>query len=187
MSRATTVETSPPDAVPGRRSLRPAVLDGLVVAVWFAVAGFLGALVWWLVTPLPTVTKVGDAVTLTAEALVTQVGIDGWFAVVATAGGLLSGVLLLAWRGRDPVLMVVLVVLGGALASWLMVRIGLLLGPGEESAALRGMPDGSEVSMQLKLHAWGVAWIWPIAATLGALGYLWIGPKPSEEADGPSD
>ena len=84
-------------------------------------------------------------------------------------GGLLSGVVLLAWRRRDPLLMVVLVVLGGGLASWLMVHVGLALGPEKETTALRGLPEGAKVSMQLKLHAPGIAWIWPIAAALGAV------------------
>ncbi len=70
------------------------------------------------------------------------------------------------------------------LAAWLMVRVGLALGPGEETAALRALPDGGEVPMQLKLHAPGVAWTWPIAATLGALLYLWIGPRPASEKPG---
>ena len=57
--------------------------------------------------------------------------------MIAAVGGLLSGVLLLIWRWRDPLLMVVLVALGGGLASWLMVHVGLALGPEDEVAALR--------------------------------------------------
>ena len=65
--------------------------------------------------------------------------------------------------------MVVLVVLGGGLASWLMVSVGLALGPPNEITALRGLPEGSEVPMRLKLHAPGLGWVWAIRAALGAL------------------
>lgn len=155
--------------------------DVLVVGLWFAVAGLLGALVWWQVTPLPTVVKTGDGATLAPEELVKQAGIDGWFFVVAAVGGLVSGVALLAWRRRDPLLMVVLVVLGGALAAWVMTRVGLTLGPERELTALRDLPEGAEVRMQLKLHAPGVAWTWPITAALGALVQLWVLRRPDRE------
>lgn len=157
-----------------RTSLLAAARDAAVVAGWFAAAGLLGALVWWQVAPLPKVAKSGDSATLAPQELVRQVGIDGWFFVIAAVAGLVSGLVLLGWRHRDPLLMVVLVVLGGALASWLMIHVGLALGPEREVVALRGRPDGAEVSMQLKLHAPGMAWIWPIAALLGALSDLWF-------------
>jgi membrane associated rhomboid family serine protease len=156
-------------------------LDALVVAVWFTVAGIVGALVWWQVVTLPKVMKVGNAAARAPEELVKQVGIDGWFFVIAAVGGLLSGVLLLIWRWRDPLLMVGLAALGAGLASWLMIHVGLALGPGEEIAALRGMKDGAEVPMQLKLAAPGMAWIWSIFAVLGAIIYVWILRKPDDE------
>lgn len=171
------------DARARSRTWRRAATTTGLVAAWFAVAGLLGAVLWWRVTPLPKVTKAGEAATFTAEGLVMQVGIDGWFFTIATVLGLLSGFVLMAWRRHDPVLMVVLMVLGGGLASWLMLRLGLWLGPGDEAAALRDLPDGSEVSMQLKLHATGIAWMWPLGATLGALCHLWVVQKPHEDPD----
>lgn len=152
--------------------------DALVVAVWFAVTGVLGAVVWWQVTALPLVTKSGDSATLAPEELIKQVGIDGWFFVVAVIGGLLSGVVLMAWRHRDPLLMVVLVALGGGMAAWLMIHLGLALGPERELTALRAVADGGQVSMRLKLHAPGIAYVWSIAALLGSAIYLWVLKKP---------
>jgi membrane associated rhomboid family serine protease len=164
-----------------RPSLLAGVLDALVVTVWFAVAGLVGALVWWQVTTLPKVTKVGEAASMEQADLLRQVGIDGWFFVIAAVGGLLSGVLLLIWRERDPLLMVVLVVLGGALASWVTVHVGLALGPPEEMAALRGMKEGAQVPMQLKLHAPGMAWTWSVFAALGATLHVWVLRRQDDE------
>jgi hypothetical protein len=173
------------EASASSRARRPPLvataLDAVIVLVWFAAAGALGAVVWWQVTTLPKVTKAGDSGTLAPEELVKQVQSDGWFFVVAAVGGLLSGVVLLLWRRRDPLSMVVLVALGGGLASWLMIHVGLVLGPGPVIGALRGLPEGAEVSTQLKLHASGVAWIWPVAAVLGALLELWILQTPDDD------
>ena len=175
------METSHRPARSSRPSLRAGALDAGVVAVWFAVAGLVGAVVWWQVTTLPKLTRAGDSASQASDQLVNQVGIDGWFFVVAGVGGLLSGIVMLAWRRRDPLLMVVLVALGGGLAAWVMVRAGLVLGPAPELSALRDLAEGDEVSMQLKLYAPGMVWIWPVAATLGALLELWVLEKPGNE------
>ena len=164
-----------------RPTLRAVGLDLLVAAVWFAVAGAVGAVVWWQVTTLPTLTRQGDSASQAPDQLVSQVGIDGWFFVVAAVGGLVSGIVLLAWRRRDPLLMVVLVAVGGGLAAWVMVRVGLAVGPSPELAALRDLAEGDEVSMQLKLHAPGMVWVWPIAATLGAVLEMWVLEKPASD------
>ena len=161
-----------------RTALGAVAMDALVVAIWFAVAGLVGALVWWQVTALPEVTKTGDAAVRAPEELVKQVSIDGWFFVIAAVGGLISGVSVLIWRWRDPLLMVVLVALGGALASWLMIHVGLILGPENEIDSLRGMKDGAHVPMQLKLHAAGMFWVWSIFAVLGSILYVWVLRKP---------
>lgn len=164
-----------------RSTLRAGVIDVVVVAVWFAVAGAAGAVVWWQVTTLPKLTRSGENASQAPDQLVNQVGIDGWFFVVAAVGGLVSGIILLAWRRRDPLLMVVLVALGGGLASWVMVRAGLALGPAPELTALRELAEGGEVSMQLKLHAPGMTWTWSVAAVLGALLQMWVLAKPRSE------
>ena len=164
-----------PDTSAARTPLpRSAVNDALITLVWFFVAGLVGALLWWAITPLPEVTKTAEGAVYDNETLTSQVAIDGWFFVIAAVGGLVSGVVLLSWRSRHPVRMVLLVVVGAGLASWLMIRVGLILGPGEETAALSGKPNGSKAPMQLDLHATGVAWLWPMGAALGALVQLWV-------------
>ena len=163
------------------RGLRSVLLDVLVVLVWFAVAGILGAVVWWQLSDLPQLTKSGNTATLSPEELTKQVSADGWYFVIAVVGGLVSGITLLLWRRRDPLLMVVLVALGACLAAWLMLRVGLALGPDKEIGALKGTADGTHVSEQLKLRATGMAWIWPLAASFGALVYLWVLRKPGDD------
>ncbi|GAB3657806.1 hypothetical protein GCM10027596_13400 [Nocardioides korecus] len=161
--------------------------DLLVVLVWFVVLGVVAGVLWWALTPLPEATRVGNAASLDPEQLTGEVAIDGWFAVVATPLGLLSGIALLAWRRRDPLLMVVLTVAGAALASLLMVVLGRVLGPGDVVTALRALPDGGKASVPLKLHAQGVTLLLPAAAALGALVQLWVlrRDEHTEERHGP--
>ena len=177
-------ESESPSSAPAPTStsswIVPALLDALIVAVWFAAAGLVGGWVWAHVVDFPQVTKEGNNATVASEELAKQVGMDGWFVVIALVGGLVSGVALMVWRHRDPLLTVALVTLGGGLASWLMLQSGEAFGPGDPIAALRKLPDGAHVSEQLVLHAHGVAWVWPIAAAFGALLYIWV-LKPVEE------
>jgi hypothetical protein len=182
MSQPLSAPAEPAADQPVPRASRPglsaAAVDAVITLVWFVVAGLVGAWLWTRVVTLPVVTKSGDSGTLSPLELTKQVGIDGWFFVIAAVAGLLSGALLVSWRRRDPLVMVVLVVLGAGLASWLMVHVGLALGPEKELTALRGVADGGHVKMQLKLQATGMAWVWPITAALGSLVHTWILSKP---------
>ena len=185
MSTESESSSSTPSPSTWSSRIAAAALDAVIVGGWFVVAGLVGAWVWSKVTTLPEMSKSGNNASVASEELVKQVGMDGWFFVIALAGGVLSGVLLLAWRHRDPLLTVALVTLGGGLASWLMAHVGTALGPGDPIAALRKLPDGAHVSEQLRLHAQGVAWVWPIAAAFGALLYLWVLAKPESAASEP--
>ncbi|ROR92016.1 hypothetical protein EDD33_2897 [Nocardioides aurantiacus] len=153
---------------------REVLLDAAVVLVWSLAAGVVGALVWWQVTPLPQATATPDGPALTARELAGQVAVDGWFAVVAAVLGLVSGVVLLAWRRRDPLLSVALVVLGAALAAQVATRLGGVLGPADPATVLDGRAEGAQAPLQLALQAPGLVWVWPAAAALGALLHLFV-------------
>ena len=157
-----------------RSALRhPLVTDAALVLVWFAVVGVIGAVLWWQLTPLAEFTRTDTTARMDEAELGRQVATDGWYVVIATVGGLLSGIALLALRRRDPLAMVVLVALGGVLAGWLMVRIGLWLGPADPKTVLHDVAVGGKVPLQLKPHASGVTFVWPITALVGAIGVVW--------------
>lgn len=168
--RELTVE---PGATDRTRPSRDLAVDAAVVLAWFVVLGVVGAVAWWQLTPLAEFTRTSTDAQMGEEQLGRQVSSDGWYFTVAAAAGLVSGVVLLAWRKRDPVATVVLVVLGAVLASWLMARVGLWLGPEPPKSALRHVPVGGTVPIQLETHADGVRFAWPVAAMLGALAVLW--------------
>lgn len=166
----------PEDQAERRRVLVQDALTSLgVVTAWFTAAGLLGALIWVEVTPLPGFTKILGNGTMDEEQLAKQFSANGWFLVIAVVGGLLSGlVLLLVRRHAQPVVMVMLVALGGGLATLLMVRCGLAWGPGDPNAALLKAEVGEVVPIRLEVDAKGVYFAWSAAALLGAALAQWL-------------
>jgi hypothetical protein len=174
----------------------PLVRDVAVVLAWFVVAALLGALLWWQITPLAEYTRTATNAEMGEDQLGRQVSADGWFFVIGGVGGLLSGVALSLLRRRDPVATVVLVTLGGLLATWLMLRVGLWLGPANPKDVLTHVPVGHKVPLQLETSADGVLFTWPLGALLGAIAVLWgsderhrvqadpwADPRPDQRAD----
>lgn len=156
-----------------RDRVLPSLTDLSVVVAWYAVAATIAALVWWQVTPLAEFTRTATGGGMDELQLTREVATDGWFFVVAAVGGLLSGIGLTWWRGRDPVLMVVLVAAGGVLATFLMVVIGELLGPADPDKVLATVAVGTKVPVQLKIQSHGLYATWTISALVGAIGVIW--------------
>jgi hypothetical protein len=167
-----------------RDLLRDLVPDIAVVLGWFVAIGVVAAVVWWQVTPLAAFTRTRTSGQMTEAELGREVATDGWYFVIAAVGGLVSGVALLAMRRRDPLVMVVLVTLGALLASWLMLRIGLWLGPDKPANVLSHVAVGDKVPLQLKPTSKGVPFVWPITALLGAIGVIWGFEDRVHAADG---
>jgi hypothetical protein len=151
----------------------PLAKDSGVVLGWFLVAGIAAAVVWWKLTPLAEYTRTATNGEMGEEQLARQVSTDGWFFVIAVVAGLVSGIALLLLRRRDPLVMVVLVTAGGLLATWVMLRVGLWLGPTDPRNVLPHAAVGAKVPLQLKPQATGVYFVWPITTLLGAVAVIW--------------
>jgi hypothetical protein len=148
---------------------RGALADVVIVLVTFAVLGVVGALVWNAVVSPPTFVRTTNGGEMDQVQLSRIVTIDGWFFTVGAVAGLVAGIVLMLLRPRRPILLVVLLTLGGALASWLMVHVGLAVGPPDPGPALAHAAVGTRAPVQLRPHASGVEFAWPGAALLGAL------------------
>ncbi|MGH3414495.1 MAG: hypothetical protein ACRDPH_15575 [Marmoricola sp.] len=154
----------------GDRSQR--ALDALVVLGTLAVLGVLGGLVWNALVTLPVFRRTSHGAVLGQVQLAGFIGIDGWFVVIALVAGLVAGALLMYFRPGDPLLTVVLLLAGGGLASWLMVQVGLLVGPDDPAAVLKHLTAGHTAAVQLHPHAAGVELVWPLAALIGGVVVL---------------
>lgn len=174
-----------PPASPSR--LRPTLADLAATLALFFVAAVICGLLWWQVTPLAEYTRTETGAVLNEEQLGIQVASDGWFLVIAAVGGLISGIGLLSWRRRDPLVMVILTAAGGVLATWVMLRTGLLVGPPDPDTVSAAAKVGDKIPLQLQIHT-DVLWVvWPIAALVGAVGVIWgTEHRPASDPNAPA-
>jgi hypothetical protein len=148
--------------------------DALVVITVFLALGLVCGVLWWrLVDPAAFTKTHGGGGSMSESELAKRFNADGWYAVIAIVGGFVAGLLLTWWRWRDPLVTVVSVLVGSALAAALMAVVGHLLGPVAPSAALSAATTGQLVPVQLSVLAKGCYLLWPIASLAAALVALW--------------
>jgi hypothetical protein len=167
---------TPPDPTSAEPSkvVGDLAISASIVFAWFAVAAVLGALIWDKVTTLPAFTRVATTGSMDEEQLSHQFSISGWFLVIAVVGGLVSGIVLVLLRRKNPIAVVLVVAVGSALATWVMLQVGLALGPDNPNAALATATFGQKVPVQLKPDVNAVYYAWTIAALFGSIFSLWI-------------
>ncbi len=101
----------------------------LLVILGFALVGVLAGAVWeWVWTP-PTGVALGKEFLLDGDGLRSDFSSTALYVVVASLAGLLLGVLVAVLARRHELLTLVAVAVGSVLAAWLMLRVGVLLGP----------------------------------------------------------
>lgn len=169
-----------PGTASGPRPRRGDARGALLVVGVLAALGVLAGAVWsWLVsTPTVTVDELG-LLTEGVE-LGRRVEADVWFALLGLAVALPAGVvvgLAAGARGRlDPVVAVLTVVAGSLLAAVLCSVVGTFLGPPDPATVLEGAEVGAQAPEMLTTHTWVVYPVWPLAASVGTLVALLLGP-----------
>lgn len=152
---------------------RATITDAFIVLAWSFGLALVAAFVWWRVTPLAEYTITEQGGSMGEQELARQVSTDGWFFVVALVAGLVTGFVLLLWRRRDPLSMVVLVAVGAVLSTYVMARVGLALGPADPATAFATAKLGDLVPLQLEVQAKGVYAAWGLGALLGSVVAIW--------------
>lgn len=154
----------------------------LVLGV-FAVASFIGALIWNGVVDLPRWQRSAQGAGMSAVEATKTIGIDAGFVFVAAPLALLLGAALTFARRKTPVMTVVLIALASVCAAALMERFGLLLGPANPLDVFKSAKPGTFIPAQLQLQATGAILIWPGAALLGSLTVLLFTPADRFQAE----
>lgn len=160
--------------------------DVLVVLGVFLALGVVGAFVWDQVAALPEFTRVKGNATMDEYQLGRQISADGWYALIALVGGLVAGVVLMLRRGADALVTMIVIGLSAALGAFVMLKLGLLLGPPDPASVLKETPVGAKVPARLELHAHGLLLVWPMAALLGAVSVIFL-TTPAEAASEPAE
>ncbi|WP_328601060.1 hypothetical protein [Actinomadura physcomitrii] len=159
----------------------------LVTTAIVTLLGPLAGLLWR--NTIPKVTYV----IIQGEALIADpegegpVGIDGRFALIALAAGLLCGIAGYAARGRrNDIALILGLAAGGAAASLLAWKTGHLIGLGHYQDVVRHGRDGATVTGVADLRAKGVLVFWPVVsvAAYGLLEVLVRRLPPGDRGDG---
>ena len=159
---------------------RLAVQLGLVVAALAAVGALAGVVWQWIWTPTVGVVvdhrwTAGDALGLQHEFSGT-----GWYVAVALVAGLLAGVVAALLVDRAPLLTLAAVVVGSALAAWVMLLVGSALGPPDPDVVARTADDGTRLPMQLSVTGRSPWIALPSGALIGLL-VVFIGLSPRRQ------
>jgi hypothetical protein len=147
---------------------RPVAVQLVLVVAVLAATGALAGVVWqWVWTPTDGVVvdhrwTAGDAIGLQHEFSGT-----GWYVVVALLAGLVAGIAVALVADRAPLLSLVAVVIGSAVAAWLMLVVGTALGPPDPETVARAADDGTRVPDDRSVSGRSPFIAFPVGALLG--------------------
>ena len=155
-----------------------------VVVVGTVLLGAPIGLLWSLVAPHYTVVFSGGQPSYPRiESSKAFIGVDGSFAAVTAAAGLVCGLLAWRWGRRSGPWLVVALALGSVLAALVASRVGLLPGRQEAFEALsrkQGSVDlflGARSGNDTHLRApWAVV-LWPVSALVAFLVPAFLRPE----------
>lgn len=152
---------------------------GLVVAA-FAVVGVAAGFVWErLWTPATGVVVDHQWRPTDALALQQEFSGTGWYVVVGTVAGLLLGLVATLLVDRVPLLTLLAVVAGSSLAAWLMLRVGVALGPADPQSLAASADDGTRLPAQLAVSGRSPYAAFPVGALVGlVIVLLGLVPRP---------
>ncbi|MBL1084767.1 AAA family ATPase [Streptomyces actinomycinicus] len=186
-------EAPPPAGTPGAGlyeqdgpGMKTEVREAAVITVVVALGGVLLGLLWWWLAP--HVPLVGDEIDKSWVVYFKDTegeqaaGVDGTFALLGLAFGLVSAVAVFLLRRRGGVPLAVALGVGGLLGSLLAWRLGVWLGPESDVLArAQAVGKGVTFSAPLKLSAKGALLAWPFAGLLVHLGLTALfGPRDPE-------
>jgi hypothetical protein len=134
-----------------------------------AVAGIVWERLW---TP-PSGVALAHKFVLDGQGLPEDFSGTGLYVLVAGIAGLLLGLATgLVFRARELATLVTLLV-GAALAGWVMAQVGQALGPPDPAALAKGLEDFAPLTPDLRLQGFSPYLILPFGALLGlAAEYL---------------
>lgn len=166
------------------RGWRGPVLEAIVVIVAFAVVGAACGLIWealWNPAPGEVVKHVWYPISWD-RAQPDQFAAVGLFVIVGVVAGAVLGALA-AWRlDRAELVTLAAVVVGGALAAYLMREVGLHRSPPDPQHLAKTAADGTKLPSSLPAPGWGLLAAFPGGGLAGlAIVFLTVTKRPKQE------
>ena len=148
-------------------SVRPAIAQAGIALVICAVVGVLAGVVWqWLWTP-STGVVVDHKWLLGPTGLQAEFTATGLYVLAASVAGLLVGALCGLFLDRAELVTLVAVLVGAALAGWVMVQVGQALGPPDPRELAETARNGTRLPSDLRIVGTSPYVAFPAGATLG--------------------
>lgn len=133
------------DTTPGRGQLRGALTQGLVIVTVFATVGAVCGLLWfWWWEPAQGVVN-GSQWFTDERGLRGDFNGTGLYVAIALVAGAVTGVVTTFLLDRAELVTLAAVLLGSALAGWLMLQVGQALGPADPEALALTAEDGTRL------------------------------------------
>ena len=175
MSDGLTAPATPPthDLIESRPGRQPrstwvvAPLQALMIVVAFAVVGTACGWLWFHVWDAPTGTVASGQWFTNEAGLRAQFAGLAWYVTIALPAGLVLG-LLAAWLlDRSELVTLAAVLVGSALAAYLMLRVGTHLSPGDPHHLAKTAQDGTKLKGALRVSSWPPKAAFPFGALAG--------------------
>lgn len=161
--------TAPP-AGPGRPRRSAwvvAPVQGLVVVALFAGAGAAAGRLWFELWDVPTGVVSGGQWYTDEAGLRDDFQGLALYVVISAALGLVLGALCAWLLARSEIVTLVAVLVGSALAAYLMYRVGTHLSPADPHELARTAADGTKLKGSLRVTAWPPRGACTFAALIG--------------------
>lgn len=163
------------------------VAGGVVTVLGFVVLGLAVGWLWAQIAIPARFTVTPDNAVMDEVEAGRQFGVTVTYAWLSAAAALLW-TLLCGLRFVDvgwP--LVPLTVLGASLAAILAWRLGVALGPGDATTAIKGADVGDTVPQSLMLDSHGVLFVWPVVSLVALIAVTWWATSPGDRTRAPLD
>jgi len=135
-----------------------------IFAVVGAVCGFLWERLW---TPPSGVAYQHEWI-LDGHGMPSDFAGTGGYAVIAAVVGVVLGLLLVLVFDHDELVTLAALVVGAALAAWVMWLVGTYLGPADPHAVAKTAADFEPIPGDLRVHGKGPFLAFPVGTLVGA-------------------
>lgn len=182
--------------------LKRLALDAILIMVAFTAAGALSGLVWKGLWDAPEGIAYEHEWYLQPQSYAAEFSGTGTYVAIATLVALVTSIVIAFVLERDEVVTLCAVLVGSALAAWVMYSVGHRLGPPDPAVLARTAEDYAPIPADLRVHGGdhtidlleGVPWwhgrlpgspylAWPVGAMAGlAIVYFFFVGRGSHAA-----